>query len=111
MILSDVDIKKFLEGISAAQNRISEPAPMSFFVKELGWVHAKFVVPVISTDGINYMDVLAMDGSFHKIKEEYIIDQRTTIVTPELLEQFIKMMEESMEVLPEEDPAREEMYG
>lgn len=87
------------------------PAPMSFFVKELGWIHARFAVPVMSTDGTSYMDIISVDGSFHQIKEESIIDKRTTKVTPDLLEQFMRMLGESMQTVPEGTTMDSEMFG
>lgn len=90
------EVEQFLEKVYTAHEQ-PEMAPISFYIKDIGWIPIRFYVPVISTDGINYIDAIAMDGSFHQIKEDFIIDKRTSVVSPELFETFMRITGESLQ--------------
>lgn len=102
------EIERFLTDLE--EKYVPQLAPFSFFVKEMGWIHIKFFVPVLSTDGTSYIDAISMDGAHHQIREEFIIDKRTNSVQPEMLKNFVRMLGESLDEIPEEHP-ESEMFG
>lgn len=102
------EIEKFLTELAA--NNTPQLAPFSFFVKEMGWIHVKFFVPVLSTDGTSYIDAISTDGAHHQIKEDFIIDKRTNSIQPAMLKNFVRMLGESLEEIPTEHP-ESEMFG
>lgn len=100
------EIGAFIESLKEEK----EQPPMTLFVKEMGWVPVKFMVPVMSTDGTPFLDIISPDGSFHQIRDDHIIDKRTNIVTKEILEQFMRMMGESLET-PTPTTNERNLYG
>lgn len=105
------EFEQFLGSISSQH---FEPAPVSFFVKEMGWIHAKYYVPTEmqqGTESISSIDIIAVDGAYHRIKEEFIIDKRINMITPEAFEQFMLYYKQSQMVTQEGKPTEEPLYG